>query len=188
MTVQKSINLVIAGSIALLATTLMLVTLSVSAQEGDVEQATPVTTQENAAEDSTEATTEESTETPTEVTQEESTSAPAEESADATVTNFEYVAQPGDSYSLMARKAVQTYGINNSVNLSGAQIIFIETNLTLAAGSPVLTLGQQVSVDSKLVADWVTKAQALTEEQQAMWQPYANNANFNTDLVGQPAN
>jgi hypothetical protein len=166
MTVQKSINLALAMFIATLGAALMLVVANVSAQEGETQEAVPVTTQ---AEESTE-TTEEST---TEAT---------------TVSNYDYVAQPGDSYSLMARKAVQTYGINNSINLSGAQIIFVETNLTKAAGSPVLNLGQNVSIDGNLVSEWVEKAQALTEEQQALWQPYANNANFNTDAVGQPAN
>jgi hypothetical protein len=163
MTVQKSINLALAMFIATLGAALMLVVVNVSAQEGETQEVTPVTT--------------EATE-PVE----------AEATEESTTSNFDYVAQPGDSYSLMARKAVQTYGINNSVNLSGAQIIFIETNLTKAAGSPVLNLGQNVSIDGNLVSEWVDKAQALTEEQQALWQPYANNANFNTDAVGQPAN
>jgi LysM repeat protein len=121
MTIQKSINLALISFIAILATALMLVTFSVSAQEGDVEEAAPVTTQENTAEETTEETEEENSE---EATADEGT--------------FDYVAQSGDSYSLIARKAVQTYGVINSVNLSGAQIIFVETNLTLAAGSPVL--------------------------------------------------
>jgi hypothetical protein len=165
MSIQKSINLALAGFIALLSAAIMLVTISVSAQDAEVE-ATPVTTQE------------EESETPAE-----------EETAEETATeegSYDYVAQSGDSYSLMARKAIQTYGVNNSVNLSGAQIIFVETNLTIAAGSPTLNLGDNVSIDGSLVSEWVEKAQALTEQQQAAWQPYADNANFNTDAVGQP--
>jgi cytoskeletal protein RodZ len=170
MTIQKSINLALVAFVATLGVALMLVVISVSAQEGDIEEITPVTTQ---TEESTE---EESSESDiTEETTEES----------ATTSNFDYVAQPGDSYSLMARKAVQTYGVINSVNLSGAQIIFVETNLTLAAGSPVLNLGQQVSIDGNLVSEWIEKAQALTEEQQAEWQPYVDRANFNTNSVGE---
>jgi hypothetical protein len=160
MTIQKSVNLAVASFITILVAALLLVTFSVSAQEGDVEEITPVTTQENAAEE------------------------PAEEVTNNAET-FDYVAQSGDSYSLMARKAVQTYGVINSVNLSGAQIIFVETNLTLAAGSPVLNLGDNVSIDSNLVSEWVEKAQSLTEEQQAAWQTYADNADFNTDAVGE---
>ena len=166
MTIQKSINLALVALLATIGAALMLVVTNVSAQEGDTQEAAPVTTQAEESAESTEESAEEAT----------------------TAVKFDYVAQPNDSYSLMARKAVQTYGINNSVNLSGAQIIFVETNLTLVAGSPVLSLGQQVSIDGKLVSEWVTKAQALTEKQQALWQLYANSANFNTDTVGQPAN
>jgi len=168
MTTHKSIKLALVAFIATIGASLLLVAFSVSAQEGDVEQITPVTTQEETNEEATDETTEETTE---------------ETSND--IGTFDYVAQSGDSYSLMARKAVQTYGVINDVNLSGAQIIFVETNLTLAAGSPVLNLGQQVSIDGNLVAEWIEKAQELTEGQQAEWQVYANVANFNTDNVGE---
>jgi len=169
MTIQKSINLALVAFIATLGAALLLVAFSVSAQEGDVETVVPVTTE---VEESNES----------EDTEEVEDS---EESETATVGSFDYVAQPGDSYSLMARKAVQTYGVINNVNLSGAQIIFVETNLTLAAGSPVLNLGQQVSIDGNLIAEWIEKARELSEGQQAGWQVYANVANFNTDNVGE---
>jgi hypothetical protein len=172
MTIKKSINVTAAGFVAILLAALLLVTFSVSAQESDVEEITPVTTQEEASDQATEETSEEGAEDTT------------EEKANDSGT-YDYVAQSGDSYSLMARKAVQTYGVINNVNLSGAQIIFVETNLTLAAGSPVLNLGQQVSIDGNLVAEWIEKAQELTEGQQAEWQVYANVANFNTDNVGE---
>lgn len=99
--------------------------------------------------------------------------------------SFNYVAQPGDSFSLMARKAIQTYGINNKVNLSEAQIIFAETNITQTAGSPVLAQGQKVEINETTVKDWVEKAKSLTAEQQAAWDVYAKQANFNTNKVGQ---
>ena len=166
MTIKKSINLALVALIATIGSALLLAVTNVSAQESGTLEAVPVTTQ---AEESAE---------PTEEPAKEATS----------TNNFDYVAQPNDSYSLMARKAIQTYGINNNVNMSGAQIIFAETNLTKVAGSPVLSLGQQVTVDGNLVAEWVKNAQALTEQQQTLWQSYANNANFITNAVGQPAN
>lgn len=98
---------------------------------------------------------------------------------------YKYVAQPGDSYSLMARKAIQTYGINEKVSLSEAQIIYAETNITKEAGSPVLTQGQTVEIKESTVKSWVDKAEDLTDEQEARWQPYAARANFNTNSVGQ---
>jgi hypothetical protein len=101
------------------------------------------------------------------------------------VATYDYVAQPGDSYSLIARKAVQTYGIINKVNLSEAQIIYVETNLTLSADSPVLNEGQKVSIKVDDIKAWVEKAEKLTDAQEAAWNVYAQNANFNTDSVGQ---
>lgn len=166
MSIQKSINIALASFIALLGLAFLLVTMSVSAQEAE-----PETTAETTQVDATE---EESAETTTEASEEESNG-----------NTYDYVAQPGDSYSLMVRKAVQTYGVNNSVNLSGAQIIYAETNLTQEAGSPILNLGDNVSIAESAVQKWVESAQSLTEEQQAAWQPYANGANFNTNAVGE---
>lgn len=163
MTIQKSVSLATLSFIATLGLVFYAVTVNVSAQEADTEEATQ-TTQEETSETSE-----------------------GENSEESTVNNYDYTTQAGDSYSLMARKAIQTYGVNNSVNLTGAQIIYAETNLTQIAGSPVLETGQQVSISEDLVSEWVDSAQALTEDQQAAWQPYTNSANFNTDAVGQSA-
>lgn len=102
-----------------------------------------------------------------------------------TTDSYSYVARPGDSYSLMARKAVQTFGIESSTNLSGAQIVFAETNLTKIAKSPKLALGEKVSLGRELVKEWSEKAKSLTEADQAAWQLFANNADFNTNSVGE---
>lgn len=98
---------------------------------------------------------------------------------------YSYEAQPGDSYTKIARKAVQTYGAINQVSLSEAQIVFAETNLTQAAGSPELEVGQKVEISESQIAEWVKKAGELTEEQEAAWDVYTPYVNFNTDNVGQ---
>lgn len=103
----------------------------------------------------------------------------------AAAATYSYTAQPGDSYSKMARKAVQTYGIIKKVNLSQAGIIFAETNLTLAAGSPSLELGQKVDITEGTVKEWVEKAKTLTAEQTNAWNKYVANVDFNTNRVGQ---
>lgn len=109
-----------------------------------------------------------------------------EESAESTNTNtYDYVAQSGDSYTKIARKAVQTYGIINGVNLTPAGIIFAETTLTHEAGSPALNLGQTVSINETAIEDVVEKAVSLTDSQQAAWNYYVQFVNFNTDNVGQ---
>ncbi len=98
---------------------------------------------------------------------------------------FSYVAQPGDSYSLISRKAVQTYGIINKVDLNQAQIIFAETNMTISAGSPLLMKGQKIDIKVSVIKDWVKKAQELPKEKQSAWEVYAKRANFDTNKVGQ---
>jgi hypothetical protein len=98
---------------------------------------------------------------------------------------YRYQAQPGDSYTLMARKAVQTYGLKHEVNLSLAQIIYAETNMAVEAGSPQLEIGQQVEVAESVIEQWVERAQELSDEVEAAWDYYAQFADFNTDFVGE---
>lgn len=98
---------------------------------------------------------------------------------------YQYVAQPGDSYTLMARKAIQTYGINNDVQLSLAEIIMAETHLVIEAGQPLLTVGQEVTISASAVEKWVENAQAMSPEQEADWQRYVPGVDFNTDSVGE---
>lgn len=98
---------------------------------------------------------------------------------------YSYAAQEGDTYSQIARKAVQTYGIRENVKLTPAEIIFVETNLTQQAGSPMLEVGQKVALEKSSIKDWVKKAEKLNEEEQAAWQVYVPYVNFNTNAVGQ---
>lgn len=98
---------------------------------------------------------------------------------------YSYEAQPGDSYSQLARKAVQTYGIVNDVALSQAQIIAAETQLTVAAGSPELEVGQKIELKPADVKAAVEAAQKLSAEAQAAWQPYVAGVDFNTDSIGE---
>lgn len=98
---------------------------------------------------------------------------------------FSYVAQRNDSYSKLARKAIQTYGINNNVNLSQAQIIYAETMLTQEAGSPLLRESQQVTINESAVKSWVDKAGQLSDGAKKAWEVYTVGVNFNTDNVGQ---
>lgn len=99
---------------------------------------------------------------------------------------YTYVAQPGDSYTLMARKAVQTYGIIQDVNLSQAGIVYAETQLVKQAGEPELEVGQQVQFQESEVARAVRQAQELSDAEESMWDFYAQQVpSFNTDNVGE---
>ena len=99
-------------------------------------------------------------------------------------TTYDFVAKAGDSYTVMARKSVQTQANKDKIKLSNEQIVFAETNLTIAAGSPVLNLGQMVKIDRATVKSWVDKATKLTDAQKAAWTPYTVNVNFDTSNVG----
>lgn len=98
---------------------------------------------------------------------------------------YKYQAQVNDNYSLMARKAVQTYGITNKVSLSQAKIIAAETWITQDAGSPELTVGQSVEISESAVKESVDKASKLSSEAEEAWSVYVVGVDFNTDSVGQ---
>lgn len=102
-----------------------------------------------------------------------------------TSEGYHYTAQPGDSYSQMARKAVQTYGINNNTRLSLSQIIFAETKITEAAGSPLLNVGEKVTIKKDTVRSWVDQAKRLSAESKAAWDWYVPHVDFNTNNVGE---
>lgn len=111
--------------------------------------------------------------------------APTPAPSQAPAATYRYTAQAGDSYSAMARKAIQTYGKKFGVKLSHAKIIFAETNLAQQAGSPLLNLGQGVTIDEAKVKSWVEQATKLTPAQEAAWNEFVPSVDFNTDAVGQ---
>ncbi len=102
-------------------------------------------------------------------------------------TQYTYTAQPGDSYTLLARKATQTFGLKYDVSLSAAQIIYVETNLTLEAGSPELNKGQEVNIEEIALSRWIEQAKQLTQAEEAAWNYYVQSVDFNTDAVGETA-
>lgn len=109
--------------------------------------------------------------------------APAQQAQ--TPVAYKYVAQPSDSYTKLARKAVQTYGIKHNVKLTLAGIVFAETNMTKEAGSPQMSIGQQVEISEDIVKKWADQAQKLTAEQQTAWNHYVQFVDFNTDSIGE---
>lgn len=107
----------------------------------------------------------------------------------ATVTTsgdvFSYTAQTGDSYTVLARKAIQTYGLTEKVNLSEAQIVAAETALTQNGHDKLLEIGQKVDIAKNDVATAVKNAQSLSTSQLADWQVYVPSVNFDTSKAGQ---
>ena len=112
-----------------------------------------------------------------------STPAPTKTVSKAVVYN--YTAQAKDSYSKIARKAVQTYGKKNKIALNNARVIAAETWLTKDAGSPQLVLGQKISIPEATVKAAVDKAVKLSDAKVKAWSVYTVGVNFNTNSVGQ---
>lgn len=121
----------------------------------------------------------------TEETAEETVEDNVEPADTAEAENYTYIAQPGDSYTKMVRKAVQTYGIVNGVDLSSAEIVYAETTLTREAGAPMLEVGQEVVIEQSAVQQVVDKAGQLSEEAEALWATYVPHVDFNTNSVGE---
>lgn len=95
-----------------------------------------------------------------------------------------YTAQAGDSYTVLARKAIQAFASDSSTKVTKAQIVAAETFLTQDAGSPYLNFGQKVTLDKAVVAKAVAKAQALPAANLALWETYVPYVNFDTSHNG----
>jgi len=119
------------------------------------------------------------------VSSEQNPKSDEQESANSVLGDYSYKARAGDSYSAMARKAVQTYGINNEVSLTRAGIIFAETNITRDADAQLLAVGQEVTIPAEAVQKYVKAAGKLSKAEQKAWAVYVPGVDFNTDDVGQ---
>lgn len=103
----------------------------------------------------------------------------------AQVNDYTYTANAGDSYTAMVRKAVQTYGIVNGIELGQARIVYIETMMSQTAASPYLWVGQKMTIKGSDIKKWVDKSLKLSDQDVAAWQTYVAYINFNTDHVGE---
>jgi len=98
---------------------------------------------------------------------------------------YTYTAQPGDSYTKIARKAIQTFGFNSDIDLNLAEIVAAETFLTSDAGFPELNVGETVVLSEEAVKAAAEKAEALDKESELLWERYVASVDFNTDNVGE---
>ncbi len=100
------------------------------------------------------------------------------------VASYEFVAQPGNSMSVMARRAVQLYDEQSAdISLPEPCIIAAETKIVQASNPRHLAIGENVRFDGSVVAEQARIAATLTEDQKAAWSVYSNNANFDTSNV-----
>lgn len=67
-------------------------------------------------------------------------------------SDYSYTAECGDSYTIMARRAIASYAETNDIVLSASQKLLAEVELTNQAGAPQLEIGQVVTIDYNTVA------------------------------------
>jgi len=100
-------------------------------------------------------------------------------SSEQTEANYVYVAQPGDSYTELARASVIRYDLDTeSIDLNAAQVTAAETWVTQDAGSPQIYVGQEVLVSKDLVQKYSEKAAGLSDEVKSKWQVYADKGSI----------
>ncbi|MCA9329473.1 hypothetical protein KDA11_02420 [Candidatus Saccharibacteria bacterium] len=87
-------------------------------------------------------------------------------------TSYSYTAEAGDSYVLLARKAIDEYSKSTNTALNPEQRIAAETFIISDAGFPGLEVGQVVTFSKDSVKNAVNKATGLSASQLALWQPY----------------
>ncbi len=93
--------------------------------------------------------------------------------AAAASADYSAAANPGDSYTLHARAAIAKYLQANKQALSPEQRAAAESYIVSAAGAPALEVGQTVVINSKTIADAVTRASSLSASEQATWSQWA---------------
>ena len=91
---------------------------------------------------------------------------------------YRYTAKSGDSYTLLARKAVQQYSQAASTDLSPAQRIAAETVIARTAGSPDINEGATIVIDPAIVKSAVEFSQGLSAEDKAAWEIYVPSVDF----------
>lgn len=78
---------------------------------------------------------------------------PADTTGPTTSTNdFSFTAVAGDSYTLLARSAIQQYATAHNLQLSNDQTLLAEATLASNAGSPLLDIGQQITIKQADIA------------------------------------
>ncbi|MDX1766105.1 MAG: hypothetical protein R3313_04100 [Candidatus Saccharimonadales bacterium] len=117
-------------------------------------------------------------------TEQESVSEPVAEPTASLPESFDYVAEECNNLTLLVRKSLQIYDAQTEdVELTSAQIIYAETNVTQKMGSFMLDIGDEVSVPRELVDEFATSSQDLSPGTLAAWDSYTPTVDFELDDI-----
>lgn len=100
-----------------------------------------------------------------------------------TGNDYQFVARPGDSLSILVRRAIQLYAADKKLTLSPAAAMYCETNVTQRLGSRWLEVSEVVNVPAGLLQQFADSSKSLTPQQISDWTVYANNADFAIDDI-----
>lgn len=102
----------------------------------------------------------------------------------AAASYYTYTARMGDSFTVLARKAVQKYSADVRAGLSQAQIIAAESQLTRMALWPELEIGEKVMLKNTDVKSVVDSVKKLSGADLAAWATYVPFVDFDTSKNG----
>lgn len=111
----------------------------------------------------------------------------ANENNNKETTAYQFVADRGDSQSILVRRALQLYADATNTELSEAATIYCETNIVQDLGSHWLEVGEELSVPVSSLQQYIENSRELSDQEIANWQTWANQATFNLEHV-QPKN
>ena len=103
----------------------------------------------------------------------------AEPTKSSPIVNYEYIARPSDSLSILTRRSLQLYAQAKNTQLSPAAIIYCENNVATALGNRRLEINERVNIPFDLLQQYIVNSRNLSANQLAAWDTYAKNANFN---------
>lgn len=93
--------------------------------------------------------------------------------------SYQYIVQPNNNMSILARRSITLYDQgNDTIELTEAQVIFIETNIVQEMGPRLLDVNENFEVTKDLIEKYVAEAPGLSETTLAAWDGYAQNATF----------
>lgn len=93
--------------------------------------------------------------------------------------SYHFVVQPCDNMTKLVRRSVTLYDDgNDSVELSEAQVIFIETNIVQEMGPRLIDINENFEVDRNLIEKYISQIPGISDTAQAAWGGYAATATF----------
>ncbi len=90
--------------------------------------------------------------------------------------SYSFNVAKGDSWSTLARKAVNKYSADNNIELLPWQRMAVETKLAASLKSQSLRINSEVQISTSLIAQALQQIESQTRHQIAMWQGYVRAA------------